>query len=55
MFQKQPLEVFYKKNDPKTFAKFTKKHLSWSFFFDKTAGLRTAIFKATTQLFSSEF
>ena len=55
MFQKQPLEKFYKKSDLKNFAKFTEKHLSRSLFFNKIAGLRHVTFKIPTQLFSSEF
>ena len=39
----QPPEVFYKKSDLKNFAKFTEKHLSWSFFFNEIASLRPAI------------
>ena len=45
MFQKQPLEVFCKKNDLKNFAKFAEKQLSRILFFNKVAGLRPAIFK----------
>ena len=32
VFQKQPLEVFYKKGVLKNFAKFTGKQLCWRFF-----------------------
>ena len=32
--QKQPLEVFCKKNIFKNFAIFTEKHLCWSLFFN---------------------
>ena len=39
-FQKQPLEVFYKKVVFENFAKFTGKHLCRRLFFNKTAGLR---------------
>ena len=37
--QKQPPELFYKKGVLKNLAKFTGKHLCWSFFFKKVAGL----------------
>ena len=40
--QKQPPEVFYKKGVLKNVAKFTGKHSSWSFFFNKVAGLSPA-------------
>ena len=33
-------EVFYKKDVPRNFTKFTGKHLSQSLFFNKVAGLR---------------
>ena len=36
-------EMFFKIGIPKNFAKFTGKHLCQSHFFDKVAGLRTAI------------
>ena len=39
--QKQPLEVFCKKSVLKNFTKFTGKHLRWSLFFNKVAGLNT--------------
>ena len=38
-FQKQPPEVFYKKGVPKNFAIFTGKHMCWSLFFNKVAGV----------------
>ena len=40
--QKQPPGVFYKKDVLKNFSKFTGKHLCWSLFFNKDAGLRPA-------------
>ena len=40
--QKQLPEVFYKKGVLKHVAKFTGKHSSWSFFFNKVAGLSPA-------------
>ena len=42
MFQKQPPDVLYRKSVLKNFAKFTEKHLSWSFPFNKIAGYRPA-------------
>ena len=39
-FQKQPSEVFYKKDVLRYFTEFTGKHLCQSFFFNKVAGLR---------------
>ena len=39
-FQRQSLEVFYRKGVFKNFAKFTGKHLCQSLFFDKVAGLQ---------------
>ena len=41
--QKQPLEVFYKKIGLRNFAKFTRKYLCKSLFFNKIAGLRPEI------------
>ena len=41
-FQKQPPEVFCRKDVLRNFAKFTGKHLRQSFFFNKIAGLRLA-------------
>ena len=38
--QKQPLEMFYKKDVLKNFSKFTGKHLYQSLFLNKVAGLR---------------
>ena len=35
--QKQPPDVFYKKNVLKNFVKFTGKHMYWDLFFDKVA------------------
>ena len=40
--QKQPPEVFCKKDVLKNFAKFTGRHLCQSLFFNKVAGLRSA-------------
>ena len=37
--KKQPPEAFYKKDGLKSFTKFTGKHLCWSFFFNKVAGV----------------
>ena len=42
--QKQPPEVFFKKNVLKNFANFTGKHLCWSLFFNKVTGLRACSF-----------
>ena len=36
---KQPPEVFYKKGALKNTVKLSGKHLSWSLFFNKDAGL----------------
>ena len=41
--QKQPPEVFFKKDVLKNFANFTGKHLCWSLFFDKVTGLKTGL------------
>ena len=42
-------EVFFKKGVLKHFSNFTGKHLCWSLFFDKVAGLRLAtLFKKET-------
>ena len=41
--QKQPPEVFFKKEFLKNFTKFKGKHLCWSFFFNKHLGLSPAI------------
>ena len=41
-FQKKPLEVFFKKNVLKNFAKFTGKHLCQSLFCNKVAGCQPA-------------
>ena len=41
-FQKQPPEVFYKKDAYQNFVKYTQKHLYQSFFFIKVGGLRSA-------------
>ena len=38
--EKQPPEVFYKKGDLKNFARFIRKHLCRSFFFNKVVDLR---------------
>ena len=40
--QKQPAEVFLKKEFLKNFTKFKGKHLYWSLFFNKDSGLRPA-------------
>ena len=40
--QKQSLEVFYKISVLKNFTKFTRRHLYWSLFLNKDAGLGTA-------------
>ena len=40
--KKQPPEVLYKKGVPKKLAKFTRKHLCQSLFFNKVAGLKPA-------------
>ena len=42
LVQKQPPEVYSKKGTLKSFTKFTGKHLHWSFFFKKVAGLSSA-------------
>ena len=41
-FQKQPPEVFYKKDACQNFVKYTQKHLYQSFFFIKVGGLSSA-------------
>ena len=38
--KKQPPEVFCKKDVLKNFESFTGKHLCWSLFFNKVAGLK---------------
>ena len=43
--QKQPQEVFYKKGVLKNFAKFTRKHMCQSLFFNKVAGPGSLFFK----------
>ena len=48
--QKQPSEVFYKKDVLENFLKFTEKHLSQSLFFNKVAGKETL-----RQMFSCDF
>ena len=49
-------KVFCKKDVPKTFAKFTGKHLCQSVFFNKVAGHATLLKKETLkQVFSCEF
>ena len=40
--EKQPWDVFCKKGALRNFAKFTRKHLCQSLFFNKVAGLRPA-------------
>ena len=52
--QKQPPELFYKKSVLKNFAKFTRKHLCQSLFFNKVAGLRPKR-ETLAQVFSCEF
>ena len=42
--QKQPPQLFFKKGVLKNFANFTGKHLCWSLFFNKVAGLRACNF-----------
>ena len=42
--QKEPLEVFFKKDVLKNFANFTGKHPCWSLFFNKVTGLRASSF-----------
>ena len=42
-FQKQPLDVFYKKSVLRNLTKITGKHLCQSLLFNKLAGLKTAI------------
>ena len=58
-FQKQPPEVFYKKDVLRNFTKFTGKHLCQTLFFNKFAVLRPAKKKTEketmTQVFSCEF
>ena len=41
---KQPPEVFYKKDVLKNFAKFTRKHMCHSLFFNTVAGFRPVSF-----------
>ena len=41
-FQKQPPEVFCKKDSPKDFANFTEKHLCWNLFLIKLQAWRPA-------------
>ena len=41
-FQKQPIELFYKKSVLRNFTKFTGKPLCHGLFFNKAAGLRPA-------------
>ena len=55
--QKQPPEVFYKKDVLRNFAKFTGKHLCQSLFFNKVAGQACNFIKKETlaQMFSCEF
>ena len=56
--QKQPPETFYKNAVLKNFAIFTGKHLCWSFFFNKVAGLQGNNFikkETPTQAFSCEY
>ena len=49
-YQKQPPEVFCKKDVLRNFTKFTGKHLCQSLFFNKIVGLETL-----AQVFSCEF
>ena len=53
-FQKKPLEVFFKKDVLKNFAKFTGKHLCQSLFYNKVADMRpaTLLKKRLVQFFS---
>ena len=54
-FQKQPLEVFYKKAVLKKLAIFTGKHLHWSIFLIKLQALQLYCKEIPTQLFSCEY
>ena len=47
--QKQPPEVFCKKSVIRNFAKFTRKHLCQSLFFNKVAGLITPFIQNTSR------
>ena len=55
--QKQPPEVTYKTGVLKNYARFKGKHLCWSLFLNKVAGLRLATIKkeAPTQTFPVYF
>ena len=54
--QKQPSEGFYKKGVVRNFAKFTRKHLCRSLFFDKVRRYRSATsLEERLQAFSCEF
>ena len=55
--QKQPLDVFCKKDVLKNFVQFTGKHLYQSLFFNKVAGVASNFIKKETrsQVFSCEF
>ena len=55
-WQKQPLEVFFKKGVPKNFANFTGKHLCWRFFLIKLKVWRpaTLLRKTAAQVFSCD-
>ena len=57
MNKKQPPVVFYKKGVLKNFAKFSVKHLCWSLFFNKVAGLVYNFIKkeTSTLVFSCEY
>ena len=44
LIQKQPPELFVKKDVFKTFANLTRKHLCWSLFFNKFAGPKACNF-----------
>ena len=56
-FRSSRQEVFCKKGVLRNFAKFTRKHLCQSLFFDKVAGLACNFIKKETlaQVFSCEF
>ena len=55
-WQKQPLEVFCKKDVCRNFATFTGKHLRQSLFFNKAAGISNFIKnEALAQVFSCDF
>ena len=51
--QKQPPEVFFKKDVLKNFANFTGRHPCWGLFFNNVTGLRACSFTASLQLLHS--